>query len=463
MLDRVLDALDRLGGVLRHLYTERQLYLRSHGQVQFVSLSPLAQLGMSIVAFVFLGWVAFTSVNVVFKEQIIASKDRRFVKMQSAYEERIAQMQSSYDDLNGQLVIAQERFLATTRALEAKHQQITDILSQREAANRPLDEMRTKVAKTLRSGNQGRRNNILMAVTEMNGAPRVSRKVTPDPASGVGGPTGVGGSLLGSSARAQDIALDLDQSFDDFALIGDPETDRLHGRLLNLTMKQQVMINAMEETTDRRIREMESVIGMTGVTTAAEFIERIGADELTQGGPYLDLNDAGALADGNDEAEFSRQVYRISRNLGQLASLQHSIAKLPTAEPLPGYRVTSGYGPRVDPFNRRMAFHSGLDMAAAYNTPVYATAAGVVSYAARKGPYGRLVEIDHGNGIKTRFGHLNSIKVKTGQKVDFRDVVGKVGSSGRSSGPHLHYEIWFDGKTRNPIKFIEAGQYVFTQ
>lgn len=456
MLDRVRDAADRVAGHLQHIYTERQIYLRSHGQVQFVSLSPTAQIAMTAAGFLFLGWVAFTSVNVVFKQQIIASKDHRFTKMQMAYEERIARMQGAYDDLNGQLVIAQERFLATTRELESKHQQIADILSQREVANRQLDEMRVQVARTSYRNRKQRRNTILMAATEMNGAPRLSRIDKPVE-SAAGGP-------IVALSDAGRTAIDAGQAFEDAILSSDPETDRLQERLLKLDLKQQVMINAMEETTDRQIRELESVISMTGVTTAEQLRARVGADEMSRGGPYIDLADTALVVAGNgDNAEFSRQVYRISRNLGELAGLQFSIAHLPLAAPLPDFRLTSGYGPRVDPFNRRMAFHAGLDMAAASNTPVYAASGGVVSYAARKGPYGRMVEIDHGNGIKTRYGHLNSIKVKAGQKVDFRQIIGKVGSTGRSTGPHLHYEIWFDGKARDPEKFIEAGRYVFTQ
>ncbi|MEM9121779.1 MAG: M23 family metallopeptidase, partial [Pseudomonadota bacterium] len=84
-----------------------------------------------------------------------------------------------------------------------------------------------------------------------------------------------------------------------------------------------------------------------------------------------------------------------------------------------------------------------------------------VVYAGSQGAYGRLVEIDHGTGFRTRYAHLSRIKVKVGQRVDLGKQIGTIGSTGRSTGPHLHYEIWFDGRVRNPAKFIEAGQYVF--
>nr|RAV96042.1 hypothetical protein DBT41_15405 [Aerococcus urinae] len=146
-----------------------------------------------------------------------------------------------------------------------------------------------------------------------------------------------------------------------------------------------------------------------------------------------------------------------------MAGLENSIAKMPLAEPLIGYHETSGFGPRVDPFNGRMAFHAGEDLATEYGSPVYATGAGTVTYADWKGAYGRMIAIDFGNGFRTRYGHLSQIGVKVGQKIAFRDVIGRVGSSGRSSGPHLHYEVWFDGIVRDPSKFIEAGHYVFAK
>ena len=121
---------DKFRSFLRHMYVERQIYIRSHGHVQFISLSPLTQTAFAAIAFVFLSWIAFASVNVVFKEQIIAAKDRRYIKMQGGYEERLAQLQSAYDELNGQLVITEERFLATTRQLEEKHKQLAALMSQ---------------------------------------------------------------------------------------------------------------------------------------------------------------------------------------------------------------------------------------------------------------------------------------------------------------------------------------------
>ncbi|MBG51858.1 MAG: M23 family metallopeptidase [Alphaproteobacteria bacterium] len=457
MYHTIKRAMDRLRGAFAHLYAERQIYLRSHGHVQFISLSPLSQICMAAVAAGFLSWVAFTSVNVVFKEQIIASKDRRFVKVQAAYEERIAQMQASYDDLNGQLIIAQERFIATTQELEAKHQQISDVLSHREAAVQGLESLRTRLADVRPDRAAGEReNSVLMALSDAPGAQRVSRAAPQAPvAAAVRGqslfdvltaetPLTFGG-LLRGSVLGNDAAVDIDT------------------RLAALDRSQRSLINTMEETTDREIEELERIIAMTGVTSPQDFMERVDAKQAASGGPYIDLAGGEDLAGASAGTNFTRQVQRVAQNLDHLAALNYAVGFLPLASPLEDFRLTSDFGPRMDPFKRRMAFHSGYDMAAGYNTPVYAPSSGVVVYASRRGPYGRLVEIDHGNGFRTRYAHLNKIEVKVGQEVNFQDLIGKVGSSGRSSGPHLHYEVWFDDQVRDPSKFIEAGKYVFTQ
>lgn len=454
MLDNAGHMMDRLGAVWSRLYTERQFYLRSHGQVQFVSLSPLTQVGLSIVALCFFSWVAFTSVNVVFKEQIIAAKDRKYIRMQAAYEERVARMQTAYDDLNGQLVMAQERFLATTKDLETKHKQISEIMLQKHAASQQLDDMRSRFAKTNVAGDhKGRSNKVLMAATELSGSPRVSRV------------DHAGLDQTEARYRSQDNGGSFGlASLFTRAAAAEPEDKGIENRLAGIDKAQQALVISMEETTDRQIREMESVIAMTEVLKADDFLTRVNGRGLRpSGGPLLSLIEGDELAGGTEEASFTRQVYRISRNLDRLSSLNKALGKMPLGSPLYHNRITSDFGRRVDPFTRKLAYHSGADMGAPAGTPVYVTAPGVVSYAANHGAYGRLVEVDHGNGLKTRYAHLSSILVKTGDKVGFREKVGRVGSTGRSTGPHVHYEVWFDGKVRDPSKFIEAGRYVFTQ
>lgn len=449
------------------MYVERQIYIRSHGHVQFISLSPLTQTFFATIALAFVGWIAFASVNVVFKEQIIASKDRRYVKMQGAYEERMAQLQSAYDALNGQLVITEERFMATTMQLEDKHRQLAALMSQRQTASSRLETMRRHFAATTGGKTEGERGNkVLMRVERHSEGPDFADTTTGprqmagtdrfiiDTAENTGGPIDLAGltELTGMAGLAGNEA------------DGNGTVAQIDTRLAQIDRAQLTLINNIEEVTDRRVRELKSIIGMTKVIDPETLIERRGkAKGAAQGGPFISLADHEALAGGAGDSGFGKQLYRVSQNLRTLADLEETIAQMPLAEPLVSYRKTSSYGSRRDPFNGRMAFHSGEDLAAPYGERVYAPGAGTVSFAGWRGGYGRIVEIDHGNGFRTRYGHLGRMDVKTGQKVAFREIIGRVGSSGRSSGPHLHYEVWFDGIVRNPSKFIEAGHYVFAK
>ena len=122
---------------------------------------------------------------------------------------------------------------------------------------------------------------------------------------------------------------------------------------------------------------------------------------------------------------------------------------------------TSGFGVRSDPFHAGAAMHPGIDLAGAYGTPIYATADGTVLRAGwNSGGYGNLVEIDHGRGITTRYGHMSAILVAAGDRITRGQLVGRMGSTGRSTGNHLHYEVRIDGRAVNPIPFMKTTDYV---
>lgn len=159
-----------------------------------------------------------------------------------------------------------------------------------------------------------------------------------------------------------------------------------------------------------------------------------------QGGPFVP-----AARGGDDIARWER--------------VERALKVLPLGAPLRIYAVSSRFGRRLDPINRRRAMHEGIDLVAPLRTPVQATGAGRVSFAGSRAGYGRTVEIDHGFGVRTRYAHLAATRVRTGQRVAVGQRIGLLGGSGRSTGPHLHYEILVDGRPRNPTGFIRAGQH----
>jgi murein DD-endopeptidase MepM/ murein hydrolase activator NlpD len=125
----------------------------------------------------------------------------------------------------------------------------------------------------------------------------------------------------------------------------------------------------------------------------------------------------------------------------------------PTGMPVKGY-ISSYFGERPDPFDGHMARHTGLDIAAPSGTSVHAVAEGMVTFTGVRHGYGNVVEIDHGNGYMTRFAHNSAILVHPGEHVQVGQVISRVGSTGRSTGPHLHFEVWYHGRVVNPLAFV---------
>jgi murein DD-endopeptidase MepM/ murein hydrolase activator NlpD len=179
------------------------------------------------------------------------------------------------------------------------------------------------------------------------------------------------------------------------------------------------------------------------------------------GGPLIEAKDPRALAAILDvDEDFAARIQNAAANLDAMHNLTDAVEKLPLGKPVSNPVRSSGYGVRFDPFTRRPAFHAGQDFAGGYGVMIHATAPGTVSFVGQRSGYGNTVEIDHGRGYKTRYAHLQAYSVARGQRVGVGQRIGAMGSTGRSTGVHLHYEIWENGRVKNPSQFLRAGDYV---
>jgi murein DD-endopeptidase MepM/ murein hydrolase activator NlpD len=203
------------------------------------------------------------------------------------------------------------------------------------------------------------------------------------------------------------------------------------------------------------VETLEDLFIETGVDLEQLVARTADAPAAGQGGPLQIAapDDVVALAPSPDDDPMSGNIQR-------LAALQRVARSLPLASPLDQFHVTSPYGKRRDPFTDTWAFHAGLDLGAPRKAEVLATARGQVIFAGRSGPYGNMVEIDHGMGIVTRYAHLAAIEVALGDEVDFRQPLGMIGNTGRSTSRHLHYEIRIDDRAYDPAKFLYASRLV---
>jgi murein DD-endopeptidase MepM/ murein hydrolase activator NlpD len=206
------------------------------------------------------------------------------------------------------------------------------------------------------------------------------------------------------------------------------------------------------------VGNLRKVIHASGLNPD-QFARRVGPAS-GEGGPEIPLDQV--RLDGISDPEFTQAYLRAATVLAELDTLTAAVRHVPLVLPVSdaSFDRSSGFGVRVDPFTGRGAFHPGIDFAGPWGAKVTATAPGTVIFAGNKGAYGNMVEIDHGLGIHTRYGHLSKITVRPGMRVPKGADIGRVGSTGRSTGPHVHYEIWYDDKVRNPSSFIEAGRHV---
>ena len=210
--------------------------------------------------------------------------------------------------------------------------------------------------------------------------------------------------------------------------------------------------------TDRRVKIVEERQLMLAAALEGGDVD---AETLKQLGFYPAAAGTGAVGGPFDAANADPTFKQLFNSWKKLDTLAGGAIAVPSDKPLRTAEFTSGFGSRSDPFRHGAAFHPGIDLAAPYGTPVYATADGTVLRAGwNSGGYGNLVEIDHGRGIVTRYGHMSKLIVSPGQHVTRGQQVGYVGSTGRSTGNHLHYEVRIDDSPVNPIPFMRSTDYL---
>lgn len=231
----------------------------------------------------------------------------------------------------------------------------------------------------------------------------------------------------------------------------------LEDRLNQVRMTQLELLRGIREKAQANIASLKATLSQTGIAMD-ELIHATIRRKSGLGGPLIALGDE---LTNEDEETFEGMVANLELELLRWESMQTLMGHLPLSRPtLRGY-VSSEFGKRRDPISGRRAFHKGVDIAAPSNTQIFATSSGVVTFAGNKAAYGRVVEIDHGFGFVTRYAHLRKILVKKGQHVKFHQEIARMGSTGRSTGSHVHYEVMFEGEQIDPVNFFEAGRYVF--
>jgi murein DD-endopeptidase MepM/ murein hydrolase activator NlpD len=387
-------------------FPERQIYHRSGGSVRYVSISPWRQAMMASLATLVVGWCLFATVAVLLKGPGIEIQGGGSDRKSARLERELRQAKAAEQTALTLLETRTSDFNTAIEEAENRHATLKRLMGSLQGQD--------SASAIALSG----KPELLIDSTIEEGDPRQAR---PD-----GTEANAGGN---SSFRAR--------------------TDKL-------IQDQASFLDMLEEEAVQQAESARGVIRLTGVP-ASRVLEQTG-----MGGPLIPINfTASAAAAAAPEDPFERRIYEVEARLREAQEYERAMRSLPLGLPVQGaYRETSGFGYRSDPFTRRATFHEGTDLAAFTGAPIIAPAPGKIIHAGVKGAYGRTVEIDHGAGFKTRYGHMNSISVKLGQEVAIGQKIGTMGSTGRSTGPHLHYEIYFRGKSYDPLKFLRAGKHV---
>jgi len=389
------------------LFPERQIYHRSGGTVQYITVSPWQQAMMAAGVSAVVGWTMFATVNYVF-----------------------------YGSSSSGLTAGDTRELA-------RYERWVQELRAKDALSRTLLEERTDEFQKVTAQFEQRHQSLKILLDALDGGEDFD----------VSALQGDNATLL---QKASIDEADMRQGRDSQIVSASMNTVGVRAKIDQLRAEQEAFLDNTEDLAVQRTEEARGILQLTAVGSAR--IE----EGLEMGGPVVSV---AALAseqfESAEDAAFAARVMQVAARLEEARYYESIVAQLPLAEPVgvPS-RLTSNYGLRVDPFTKRPAWHNGIDMAAYYKAPIAATGPGEITYSGVKSGYGRMVEIDHGYGFRSRYAHLRSISVEKGDTVAIGDKLGLMGSSGRSTGPHLHYEVWFHDKPYDPAKFLKAGRHV---
>ncbi len=386
------------------IFPERQIYLRASGELKYLTLTTLHQLAfVAAVGFLCL-WFVLSILNMILGINPFSTPSEEMRRVEARYERMLADSRAKEE--NAKLLLSEQResFERMAASLQAKHRTLTEL-----AGTDNLPGAASAPNVTYADADR------VMAPTMRDADERTA---------------------LRTSIETRGIATGL----------------TLDSAMTALDEDQNEILMSAEVGLIERIDASRALLGEAGLD-ADELLEGAGGGK---GGPFIPL----IPLNGKTGAFLPREA-AIEARLAEVERLDSLVESLPFGHPVLDETVlTSDYGTRSDPFTGRPTMHAGHDYIGGSGAPIVATAPGTVRFVGRKGAYGRTVEIDHGYGYITRYAHLKKTFVKRGQRVETGEKIGGMGSTGRSTATHLHYEVRFQGRAQDPAKYLKAGRYV---
>ncbi|WP_370853038.1 peptidoglycan DD-metalloendopeptidase family protein [Pararhizobium haloflavum] len=406
---------------------EHTIIIASGDRVRHMTVRPWAMAVTGCLAAVLMVTFVAAAAYLVLRDDLIGSSVARQARMQHAYEDRIAALRAQVDRVTSRQLLDQQlmeekvdRLIAHQDALSSRNGRLDALLRRAEhdvapgAIDAPLPTPRPGVSAELRA------DTALDAISLVTGSIPATQ--------------GAGGN---GSDTASAYA---------------PSEEPKHHHPDRVFSEIESSLHAIEQEQLSRVRALTS----DAYDTAKAIEDVLHAVGLN--GPVSDTDGVGGpFIDAPANSTFEATLDDLDEALTRLDAMRSHAAALPFAHPAPGRKMSSRFGTRKDPFLGRTAFHAGIDFRIGSGEAVRASGGGTVVKAGRSGGYGNLVEIDHGDGLTTRYAHLSALDVSRGQLVAAGERIGLAGSTGRSTGPHLHYEVRRHGKPVDPQNFLGAG------
>lgn len=460
------ERLSRVIALIQHLYPEREIFLRSRGRVRYLTLPRSVQITLTGIMAALVGWLGVATVLYVSNNGMIEVKEAEIDTQQLALERivrDVAARKNQVAELTAKLKENQALLLASlnqqrnsqgnptsSQAAEVALAQIDRDLVSMEEAGSGLEQMVAQAQTRLNEDFSGK-GRIASARRELWNRLQEAQTQLKDES---GRSESLKNDLYALSVRMGVVSEDKGR------VVAEKEWYRqrmqgLEQELSEVRDTQGSVLSRLSEKATQQIEEAEELLALTGLDVD-ELLSRQGVLPVGQGGPFV----AATPVSGSTVDQFSATVAALDLHMDRWEGLQQMLKALPLSAPIDNSYITSGFGQRLDPFTKKLARHDGVDFAGRPRTPVFVPAPGEVVFAGRRGGYGKMIEIDHGYGVHTRYAHLGTILVKVGDKIRYRDEIGLMGNTGRSTGAHLHWEILMNTRAIDPIRFLNAGRYL---
>jgi len=415
---------------------------RLEGLHSVIVLRPGAQIAAAIVVFVISAWLTVSTVSYVGSRNLLMNKVDHINSLEDAYSELKTETEVSTAALVDQVEALEQTAARQETAID-------ELLRIQESLQRQLESRERQIGALSRERDRALAQAEDLEQTVDQTGQRLAR--LRDEKQFLDKQLETTQARLAEATHQRDVGRRAEQSLR-------WQIARLETRIDHLQDNRETAHQWFKDYVVSSVDALEQLFVETGIdleTLVARAADQ-GDGQSGQGGPFqgIDADSGGIVIAG------VRRTNAITDDIRRLSALQKLASSLPLASPLDYFHVTSYFGKRRDPFTKQWAFHSGVDLGGPPGSKALATAPGVVTYAGPSGAYGNMVEVDHGMGVVTRYGHLKQTTVAAGDEITFRQPLGVIGNSGRSTGRHLHYEVRVDDVPRDPAKFLEAGRYL---